>query len=152
MSRWRMLWVTLGSHLIFFRWRCLLLSMAWSEERSRVLPHAHHLPSWHLGICNDDPQLQTLQQNERFGMKESVERSRKSWWLSSTVSLSRTGERLRRTVVAGFSLAALGLCFHHSSGVTLTAHLRLHKEIVVEQHLGFLFLGKPLLPVGLCFT
>lgn len=70
----------------------LLLSKAWSEEKTSILPHVYLLSSWQLGICNDDPQLQTLQQSKSFGMTENIESLYKSWWLLSTISLSRTGD------------------------------------------------------------
>lgn len=77
----------------------VLLSMAWSEEKTSILPHIYLLFSWHLGICNDDPQLQTLQQSKSFGTTENIESLYKSWWLLSTISLSRTGDR--QTLGAG---------------------------------------------------
>lgn len=70
----------------------LLLSMAWSEEKTNILPYVYFLSSWHLGICNDDPQLQTLQQSKSFGIKENTELLYKSWWPLSTISWSRRGD------------------------------------------------------------
>lgn len=56
-------------------------------------------------------------------MKESVEPSCRSWWLRSTISLSRTGKR--QTVVAGSSLGHVKVVFSPKLW-------HLHEEVIVE--------------------